>query len=68
MGAGSRFIAVIAVVSGLLPLAAALLARGMGNGSVPAILVGGIAAGLGVLGLIGLARAVFVLEHRRVDR
>jgi hypothetical protein len=58
----------IGAVSALLPLAAVLLARGIGATDVPLTLGGVILGALGVLGVVLLVRIVVVVERRRFGR
>lgn len=68
MSGQARFVVLLAAVSALLPLAAALLVAGIGSGG-PAAIVGGVVLGAtGLLGLVALARVVVVVERGRAGR
>jgi hypothetical protein len=68
MGLPARFVALLAAVSALLPLAGALLVSGVRGDSAPAILGGVIVAAAGLVGLAVLVRVVVVMERRRGTR
>jgi low temperature requirement protein LtrA len=68
MAAHGRFAVLVGAVSALLTLAAMLLVRGIGAGSAPVALTGGVLALAALLGLIALVRVVVVVERRRAGR
>ncbi len=67
-GLSQRFALLVALVSALLLLSGWLVIEGVGGGHGLLVVAGALVGGVGLLGLVSLARMVVVVERSRGGR